>query len=152
MPKLSCNTQNIETYERELYLQSAASILDCVSDANPDPELLDILGKYLSAQGSKPMTECVHNPHSPFLLLSEVQDCLGWDKLVEGHISTLWLEVMSPYLSDTGRKSITKWGCRFIDSLLSLTHKQWILRNSKVHYATKGLTASHQDKLVLNVR
>ena len=115
MSKLPHNTQNTKTPKhttrckhegwRELYLhQSAAStlILDCIYEAQPDLALLDILSEYLSAQGSKTMTEYVHNRHSPFRLLSEVQNRLGWDNFIEGRISTLWLEVMTPFLVQSG--------------------------------------------------
>ena len=109
---------------QELFLQSVASILDCVSDAQSDPVLLDILDEYLSAQGSKSMSHYIHHPHSPCGLLVDVQDCLGWENFVGGWIFTLWLEVMAPCVYQAGRISIIKWGCQFVDSLLSLTHKQ----------------------------
>ena len=118
----------------------------------PDPKLLNLLDVYMSVQGSKAMTECLTSKHSNYALLSEVQDRLGWDNFVEGRISTLWLDTVSPFLHQASRKSIQQWSKSFIDSLLSLTHKQWIFRNSKVHFKTDGLTASQHDALKSTVR
>ena len=41
----------------------------------------------------------------------------------------------------------TRWGQQFIEQLLSITHKQWIFRNSKVHLRKlDGLTeGEHND-------
>ena len=98
------------------------------------------------------MTECLTNKYSAYALLSKVQDRLGWDNFVESRISTLWLDTVEPFLRHASRKSIQQWGKSFIDSLLSLTHKQWIFRNSKVHFKTDGLTASQHDVLETTVR
>ncbi len=46
------------------------------------------------------------------------------------------LNLLSP------RKSVEKWGVGFIKLLISLTHKQWIYRNSNVHHRIEGLTLS----------
>ena len=106
----------------------------------------------MSAQGDKTMTECLSSNNSKYALLAEVQDRLGWDNFVEGRISTLWLDTISPFLKQASRKSIQQWGKSFIDSLLSLTHKQWIFRNSKVHYKTDGLTTTQHDALEMRIK
>ena len=111
-----------------------------------------MLDVYMSAQGDKTMTECLSSNNSKYALLAEVQDRLGWDNFVEGRISTLWLDTISPFLKQASRKSIQQWGKSFIDSLLSLTHKQWIFRNSKVHYKTDGLTTTQHDALETRIK
>ncbi len=45
------------------------------------------------------------------------------------------------------RDSVEKWGANLIQSLLSLTHKQWLYHNSNVHYISEGLTARQHDEL-----
>ena len=54
----------------------------------------------------------------------------------------VFLEVMQPILLDIGLyMAPTKWGQFSIKNLLNITHKQWIFRNSKVHYGClDGLT------------
>ena len=59
---------------------------------------------------------------------------------------------MPATLKQASCKSIQQWGKKFIDSLLSLTHKQWIFRNSKVHFKTDGLTATQHDALETRVK
>ena len=137
---------------RNLFLESASLVLDCLAEAQPEPELIDMLDVYMSAQGDRTLSDCLISKHSKYALLAEVQDRLGWDNFVEGRISTLWLDTISPFLKQASRKSIQQWGKNFIDSLLSLTHKQWIFRNSKVHFKTDGLTATQHDALETRVK
>ena len=104
-----------------------------------------MLDEYMSAQGTKTLSSCISSKHSKYVLLAEVQDKMGWDNFVEGRISTLWLDTIAPFLKQASRKSIHQWGKLFIDSLLSLTHKQWIFQNSKVHFKTDGLISAQHD-------
>ena len=43
------------------------------------------------------------------------------------------------------------WGARFIKSLLSITHKQWLYRNSDVHHAIDGLSARKHQELTAKI-
>lgn len=98
------------------------------------------------------MVECLCSVHSKFAILALVQDRLGWDLFVEGRISKLWLETMTPFFAQSGIKSASKWGVRFVGCLISITHKQWIFQNSKVHHKSEGLTQKQHDELFANVR
>ena len=91
---------------RTLFLESASLVLDCLATAQPDPTLIDMIDVYMSAQGDKTLSSCTPHKHSPYALLAEVQDRLGWDNFVEGRISTLWLTTISPFLKQASRKSI----------------------------------------------
>ena len=88
------------------FLESASHILNCLALAQPDPELIDMLDVYMSAQGDKPLSSCLLNEHLKYALLAEVQDRLGWDNFVEGRISTLWFDIITPFLKQASRKSI----------------------------------------------
>jgi hypothetical protein len=46
------------------------------------------------------------------------------------------------------RGSIKILGTKFIKSLISLTHKQWLYRNCDVHYISNGLTLRQHDELI----
>ncbi len=48
--------------------------------------------------------------------------------------------------------SVEIWGSKFIKSLIDLMHKQWLFRNSDVHYVSKGLTANQHDELTIKIR
>ena len=84
IPETSKHTTRCQHEGRwELFLQSVGLVLDCLVDAQPNPALIDILDEYLSAQGSKSMTDYIHAEHSPFWLLATVQDQLGWDNFIK---------------------------------------------------------------------
>jgi hypothetical protein len=50
------------------------------------------------------------------------------------------------------RGSIEIWGTKFIKSLISLTHKQWLYRNSDVHYISNGLSSRQHDELTPKIK
>ena len=62
---------------RTLFIESASLVLDCLAEAQPDPELIDLLDVYMSAQGDRLLSDCLINKHSKYALLAEVQDRLG---------------------------------------------------------------------------
>ena len=95
---------------RALFLESASLILDCLAVAQPEPELINMLDVYMSAQGNTTLSDCITSKHSKYTLLVEVQDKLGWDNFVGGRISTLWLDIISLFLKQASRKSIQQWG------------------------------------------
>ncbi len=89
-------------------------------------------------------------PHYPYLCMPQSQVSLGWDSFVKGHILILLLDSIRPFLNQwLPWKSIKKWGIKFINALLSLTHKHWIFQNSDVHCMIDGLTdIQHNDIFV----
>ncbi len=44
------------------------------------------------------------------------------------------------------------WGAKFIKSLISITHKQWLYRNSDVHHVINGLSLWQQQELTPRIR
>ncbi len=50
------------------------------------------------------------------------------------------------------RGSIEIWGTKFIKSLLSMTHKQWLYRNCDVHYISNGLASRQHNKLTSKIK
>ncbi len=50
------------------------------------------------------------------------------------------------------QKSVNLWGVKYITSLLSLTHKQWIYRNADVHHRIEGLTSSEHTELTSRIK
>jgi len=62
---------------RTLFIESVSLVLDCLAGAQPDPELIDMLDVYMSAQGDRTLLDCLINKHSKYALLAEVQDRLG---------------------------------------------------------------------------
>ncbi len=98
------------------------------------------------------MQDCVKS-NSKYLRLSTNIDNLGWDFFVEGQLPYSLITVIKPifhWYKPCG--SIKIWGTKFIKSLISLTHKQWLYRNSDMHYISDGLTSRQHDKLTSNIK
>ena len=49
------------------------------------------------------------------------------------------------------RGSVELWGAKFIKSLISITHKQWLYRNSDVHHIIDGLSSRQQQELMVRI-
>ena len=43
------------------------------------------------------------------------------------------------------------WGAKFIKSLISITHKQWLYKNSDVHHVIDGLSYRQQQELMVTI-
>ena len=121
---------------------SVRTLTTWMTDTGVDVILIDMVEEYLLAQDSKRMVDCLHVENTSYQLLAESTDRLRWDSFVEGRISTVWLEVVKPQLlAGNTYLSPQRWGRQFIEQLLQLTHKQWIFRNSRLHYKKlDGLT------------
>ena len=119
-----------------------------------DSGLIEMVKTYLLAQDSRPMQDCVRG-HSPTLTtLAISQDKLGWDCFIEGRISKLFLEAVTPALAARSRYLTPERWCRtLIGKLLQLTHKQWLFRNSHVHYKKlEGMTAAQHEEVFERVK
>jgi hypothetical protein len=91
-------------------------------------------------------------PASKFLPISVDIDNLGWDCFVEGRILYSLIVSIKPMLLQYNTRGIVEdWGANAIQSLLSLTHKQWLYQNSSVHYVSEGLPAWQHDKLLAKI-
>ena len=105
-----------------------------MADTHIDPLLVQMVREYLLAQGSKSMVDCLSIEDDEYQLLAEDTDRLRWDCFLEGRIAARWISVVKLQLKTNNiYLSPSQWGQQFIEQLLSITHKQWIFRNSKVH-------------------
>ncbi len=110
-------------------------------------KLTDMIETYLLNQGWRSMVDCTL-PTSRFLPISADIDNLGWDCFVEGSIPySLIISIKQMLLRYNPQGFVEDWGANLIQSLLSLTHKQWLYWNSVVHYVSEGLTMRQNDEL-----
>jgi hypothetical protein len=49
------------------------------------------------------------------------------------------------------RGSVDPWGAKFIKSLIFITHKQWLYRNSDMHHVIDGLSSQQQQQLTARI-
>ncbi len=131
---------------------SIKAIMDVLNKANVTSELADIIETYLLLQGCRTMEDCI-KPNLKYVRLSANIDNLGWDCFVEGQLPYSLITVIKPmfcWYKPCG--SIKIWGIKFIKSLISLTHKQWLCRNCDVHYISNGLTLRQHEKLTSKIK
>ncbi len=88
------------------------------------------------------MVDCVNGTNQDLHAVAATSDRLGYDSLLEGCISKLWLIVAAPLLLRPRQYLLpSAWGQQFINKLHNIIDKQWIYRNSVIHYHGKdGLT------------
>ena len=91
--------------------------------------------------------------HSRFQLAAKNHDRLGWDNFVEGRLCSLWLQHREADIERWGLRSTAEsWATGLIHRLLELTHRQWIYRNTEVHFVPEGgLTARQHESLMSRV-
>ncbi len=152
-PQCGCENENTKHLTRCMdpghllqLRQLIENVIDVLDEANVTPELAQMIEVYFLGQGQHSMEDITHM-HSRFLPVATAIDNLGWDCYVEGQIPYLLIETVQPMLQrDNPRGSVDLWGSKFIKSLISITHKQWLYRNSDVHQESEGLNAKqHQD-------
>jgi hypothetical protein len=82
---------------------------------------------YLLSRGEVMMVSCLHGNCNDLRHVAECSDCLGWDSLVEGRVSSHWLKLVAPFLQRRSQYLLPKtWGQQFITKLHNVLHKQWI--------------------------
>jgi hypothetical protein len=103
---------------------------------------------YLISQWEVLMADCIHGTSQDLIEAAAETDRLGWDSLLEGRISKQWLVVVSSFLRRSNKVLLPpSWGCQLINKLHNTVHKQWIYRNTFIHYrGSDGLTLpEHHD-------
>ena len=127
--------------------QSIEGVMDVLSEANVAQDLADIIETYLLAQDRRTTKDCVPL-HSPYKNAAKAVDNLGWYCFVEGRIPQLLIGIVKPMLRRySPRGSVELWGAKFIKSLISITHKQWLYRNNDVHHIIDGLSSQQHHEL-----
>jgi hypothetical protein len=120
--------------------------------------LIETLGKhrvaltvvmYLLARGKATMSSCVHGVNFDLITLSVQTNRLGWDSFLEGRLSSHWLTVAAPLLWQWSQYLLPPaWGCLLISKLHNVINKQWVYRNSYIHFkGNDGLTMPEQHDI-----
>jgi hypothetical protein len=112
-------------------------------------ELTLAVSTYLLGRGLVTLDSCI--PFSEGILANLVRstDLLGWDCFLEGRISNAWMPVAKQMLAENGSQLLAEtWGKLFITKLLNIVHKQWIYRNTLIHFRGQdGLTIPEQHEI-----
>ncbi len=107
--------------------------------------------QYLLYRGEAILIDCVHGNYTELAAVATASDCLGWDSMLEGRISTRWLILVAPFLLKTGWYLLPQvWGTQFITRLINIVHNQWIYRNSVIHYHGKDSLTIPEHHDIIN--
>jgi hypothetical protein len=71
-----------------------------------DQQVAALVEKYLLACGESQMIDCVHGTNQDLQAAAADSDKLGWDRMLEGRISSQWLMVAAPFLLKTRQKML----------------------------------------------
>ncbi len=109
--------------------------------------------QYLMSCGQTRMIDCVNGTNQDLRAVAISSDHLRYDSLLEGLISKLWLTIAAPLLLRPRQYLLPlAWGRQFINKLHNIIHKQWIYRNSVIHYRRKnGLTMPEHHEILNRV-
>jgi len=108
---------------------------------------------YLFARGETLMVDCVHGVNPDLMAVAGESDRLGWDSFLEGRITSLWLSMVLPMLCKSSQSLLPpSWGRQLINKLHNIVHKQWIYRNTCIHYqGTDGFTMPEHNQIINRV-
>ncbi len=96
------------------------------------------------------MSICVHGANVNLVTLSVQTNRRGWDSFLEGRLSSHWLTVAAPLLWQWSQYLLPPaWGHLLISKLHNVIHKQWVYRNSYIHFkGNNGLTMPEQNDII----
>ena len=135
-----------------MFVKSVQEIATWLESKRTDPVVVDLLRRYLLGRGAVRMQSLVGR-HSRFGLVAKIHDRLGWDNLVEGRLCSLWLQHREADIVRWNLRSTAEsWATGLARRLLELTHRQWIYRNTEVHFVSEGgLTVRQHESLMSRV-
>ena len=132
-----------------MFHESVAVLTDWLRNNHMDECLVRCIGKYLRSQGEGSMLSiaALYLQYRDFAM---DHDTLGWDNFLEGHVSKKLFEIMHESLcASQSYMRIRTWAKQFLRHLLSITHRQWLYRNAKVHLRKlKGKTEQEHKCII----
>ena len=137
-----------------LYLEGAQQIRDWLVSNNAPSQLASLYHSYLISRGEETM-ESLLPPHSPYSLVAQAQDLIGFDNLLVGRLPNILSSTMEPVLEALNRRGVSssKWAKDLSRQLLLFTHRQWTYRNTTVHYKpSEGKTVAEHEAIDQQVR
>ena len=83
----------------------------------------------------------------------EWHDKLGWDIFVKGRLFRQLVVIQSQHLKSVDTYlTAESWIIGLMERLLRLTHRQWLMRNAKVHFKrSDGCTIAQHERILSRV-
>jgi hypothetical protein len=133
----------------QMFNQSTQDLLDWMDTAHGNTLLTESLATYLHHRGRRSMKSIVRE-HPELHNFARDHDKLGWDNFMEGRICTALFQLQASTLTAVSSKwTIKSWSCHFIKRVLSITHRQWLYRNARIHIRlADGLTEPEHKTII----
>jgi hypothetical protein len=137
---------------QKTFKQSVDKLLRWMKETHVDGNVITCLETYLSSRGEGSMVD-IAQPYDYLTEWALEHDTLGWDNLMEGRIGQQLIHIQHAALIAKGSKlQIRTWASKFMALLLSITHTQWIYRNTKIHLrVVEGKTVAEHDEISCEV-
>ena len=120
-----------------------------------------MLVPYLRERGKVQMSDLLpsamqgvlHQLMNRYAKIAKVQNILGWDCLMEGRILSILMQHQHEHIRNMQNQMTTKrWVEGMIQQLTGVVHRQWVHRNTLVHFQRQGGVSRNQfDALVRRV-
>ena len=121
-----------------MFHKSVGDIVEWLRSVRTGTTVVRMIQEYLKGRGTVKMQSSVGKT-SEYQLVAKFHDRLGWDNFVEGRLCSIWLQHREADIARHRLRSTAEsWARGLIHRLLELTHRQWIYRNTEVHFVTEG--------------
>ena len=174
-PEPSTHATRCEDPDRTaLYRDSVSKVEHWMQKSTTEPGLRCMLVSYLKEHGKVQMSDLLpsavqgvsHQTMKRYAKIAEKQDRLGWDCLTEGRIlsilvqhqhegriSSILVQHQHEHTRNTQNQMTTKrWVEGMIQQLTGVVHRQWVYRNTLVHFRRQdGVSQNQFDTLVRRV-
>ena len=128
--------------------------MDWMQHTETDPLIASMLERYLHARGDKTLADIASDDlpldHKVYV---EWHDKLGWDNFVEGRLFRHLVVIQRQHLKSVDSYlTAESWIIGLMERLLQLTHRQWSMRNAKVHFKrSDGRTIAQHERILSRV-
>ena len=139
----------------QVFKESVDELVAWMRKNQTDPLLATLIQNYLRAHGGSSMFSVAPDFLPPlYRLLVKHHDRLGWRNFTEGRFLSLYVEIQRRHLRKISSfRSADSWATGLMDQLLRICHRQWLMRNEKVHFKRgDGRTLAQHEATSLRIR
>ncbi len=112
----------------------------CITNTLGEMTVASTAKAFLLSWRESTMASCLHGNNANLALVPESSDCLGWDSLVEGWISTHWLPLITLFLRCCSQYLLPlAWGQQLMTKLMP-TYIRKVKRDGQCPRSRTSLT------------
>merc|ERR1712086_764503 len=139
----------------QVFKESVDELVAWMRKNQTDPILAALIQNYLRAHGGSSMLSVAPDHLPPlYRLLVKHHTRLGWRNFTEGRFLSLYVEILRRHLHKiSSYRSSDSLATGLMDHLIRICHRQWLMRNEKVHFKRgDGRTIAQHEATSLRIR